>query len=193
MLTSPRGLVGIIAIALVFDFINGFHDSANSIATVVSTRVLSPRYAVLWAAFFNFAAAFGFGVKVATTIGKGVIHAGIVDPTVLLAGLLGAIFWDLLTWYIGLPTSSSHALIGGFSGAAVVKAGWEAIIPGGFLKIAAFIVISPVLGLFIGYFLMILMMNIFLHSTPALVDRLFRWGQLLSAALNMLEHGTNDA
>src|SRR5471032_1690097 len=157
MLSTPHALVFIIGVALLFDFINGFHDSANSIATVVSTRVLSPRYAVLWAAFFNFAAAFGFGVKIATTIGKGVIHAGVVDPPVILAGLLGAIFWDLLTWYIGLPTSSSHALIGGFAGAAVVKAGWDAIIPAGFLKIAAFIVISPVLGLFFGYLLMVLM------------------------------------
>src|SRR5688572_14131171 len=111
MLYSIEAIIFIIAVALIFDFINGFHDSANSIATIVSTRVLSPRYAVMWAAFFNFAAAFGFGVKIASTIGKGVIHPDIVDPSVLLAGLLGAIFWDLLTWYIGLPTSSSHALI----------------------------------------------------------------------------------
>src|SRR3954468_11400972 len=125
---SLHFVVAIIGIALVFDFINGFHDSANSIATIVSTRVLTPRLAVLWAAFFNFIAAFGFGVKVATTIGKGVIHPGIADPTVILAGLIGAIVWDLITWYSGLPTSSSHALIGGFAGAAVVKAGWGAII-----------------------------------------------------------------
>jgi PiT family inorganic phosphate transporter len=193
MFTSTPALAGIIGIALFFDFVNGFHDSANSIATVVSTRVLTPRFAVLWAAFFNFAAVFGFGVKIATTIGKGVIHAGVVDPPVLLAGLLGAIFWDLLTWYIGLPTSSSHALIGGFAGAAVVKAGWDAIIAAGFLKIAAFIVISPVLGLILGYLLMVLMMNIFQKSTPARVDRLFRRGQLFSAALYSLGHGTNDA
>src|SRR3954464_13851377 len=121
---SAHALYTIVAIALFFDFINGFHDSANSIATVVSTRVLTPRFAVLWAAFFNFVAAFGFGVKVATTIGKGVIHAGVVDPTVILAGLVGAILWDLFTWFYGLPTSSSHALIGGFAGAAVMKAGW---------------------------------------------------------------------
>src|SRR4051794_11489921 len=131
---SSHALIGIIAIALFFDFVNGFHDSANSIATVVSTRMLTPRFAVLWAAFFNFVAAFGFGVKVATTIGKGVIHAGVVDPTVILAGLVGAILWDLFTWFYGLPTSSSHALIGGFAGAAVVKAGWAAIIAAGFLK-----------------------------------------------------------
>src|SRR5438552_16878368 len=117
------------AVVLVYYCINGYHDSANSIATVVATRVLCPRYAVLWAAFFNFVASFGFGVKVATTIGKGVIHPGIVDPTVILAGLVGAIFWDLLTWYSGLPTSFSHALIGGFAGAAVIKAGWEAVNP----------------------------------------------------------------
>src|SRR5579872_287864 len=145
-MTGSHAVLAIIAIALCFDFINGFHDSANSIATVVSTRVLTPRLAVLWAAFFNFVAAFGFGVKVATTIGKGVIHPGVADPTVILAGLIGAILWDLITWYYGLPTSSSHALIGGFAGAAVVKAGWGAIIATGLLKIAAFIVISPVVG-----------------------------------------------
>ena len=193
MLTSPTAIAVIIGIALVFDFINGFHDSANSIATVVSTRVLSPRFAVAWAAFFNFAAVFFFGVKIATTIGKGVIHPGVVDPAVLLGGLLGAIFWDLLTWFVGLPTSSSHALIGGFAGAAVMKAGWEAIIPAGFIKITAFIVISPVLGLVFGFLLMVLTMHIFRHSTPARVDRLFRRGQLFSAALYSLGHGTNDA
>src|ERR1019366_2833519 len=150
---STHLVIGIILVALIFDFINGFHDSANSIATVVSTRVLTPRYAVLWAAFFNFVAAFGFGVKVATTIGKGVIHSGVVDPTVIFAALIGAIAWDLFTWYSGLPTSSSHALIGGFAGAAVVKAGWESIIPSGFIKIASFIVISPVLGLGFGFIL----------------------------------------
>src|ERR1019366_1524039 len=120
-LLSTHALIAIIALALCFDFINGFHDSANSIATVVSTRVLTPQLAVLWAAFFNFVAAFGFGVKVATTIGKGVIHPGVVDPTVIFAALIGAIFWDLMTWFYGLPTSSSHALIGGFAGAAVMK------------------------------------------------------------------------
>src|ERR1044071_6757555 len=145
-------VIAIIAIALIFDYINGFHDSANSIATIVSTRVLTPRLAVLWAAFFNFIAAFFFGTHVATTIGKGVIHPGIADPTVILGGLIGAIVWDLITWYYGLPRSSSHALIGGFAGAAVMKAGWGAIIPAGFIKIAMFIVISPVLGLVLGYF-----------------------------------------
>src|ERR1039457_6975335 len=190
---STHLLIGIIIIALVFDFINGFHDSANSIATVVSTRVLAPRYAVLWAAFFNFVAAFGFGVKVATTIGKGVIHPGVVDPSVLLAALIGAIAWDLFTWYSGLPTSSSHALIGGFAGAAVVKAGWDAIIPQGFIKIASFIVISPILGLVFGYLLMVGVLNIFQGMMPDRVDRFFRKGQLFSAALYSLGHGTNDA
>ena len=183
----------LILLALTFDFLNGFHDSANSIATIVSTRVLTPRYAVLWAAFFNFVAAFGFGVKVATTIGKGVIHAGIVDPTVIFAALIGAIAWDLFTWYSGLPTSSSHALIGGFAGAAVVKAGWEAIVPSGFIKIASFIVISPVLGLVFGYLLMVAVLNIFQGMMPDRVDRFFRKGQLFSAALYSLGHGTNDA
>src|SRR6266404_5713646 len=158
---SSHAILAIIAVALAFDFINSFHDSANSIATVVSTRVLTPRLAVVWAAFFNFVAAFGFGVKVATTIGKGVIHAGVADPTVILAGLVGAIAWDLFTWYYGLPTSSSHALIGGFAGAAVMKAGWGAIIAEGFLKIAAFIVIAPVLGLFFGFMLMVVVLNLF--------------------------------
>jgi PiT family inorganic phosphate transporter len=191
--SSTHLVYGIIAIALVFDYINGFHDSANSIATVVSTRVLTPRLAVLWAAFFNFVAAFGFGVKVATTIGKGVIHPGIADPTVILSALIGAIIWDLITWYYGLPTSSSHALIGGFAGAAVVKAGWNAIIPSGFIKIATFIVISPVLGLILGYFFMVIVLNLFQHSSPDRVDRYFRKGQLFSAALYSLGHGTNDA
>jgi inorganic phosphate transporter, PiT family len=190
---STHVIYAIIGIALCFDFINGFHDSANSIATVVSTRVLTPRFAVLWASFFNFVAAFGFGVKVATTIGKGVIHPGVVDPAVILGGLVGAIAWDLLTWYSGLPTSSSHALIGGFAGAAVMKGGWDAIIPAGFLKIAAFIVISPVLGLLLGYFFMVVVLQLFQKSTPDRVDRFFRRGQLFSAALYSLGHGTNDA
>src|SRR5579872_1827671 len=192
-MSGSHAIYAIIAIALCFDFINGFHDSANSIATVVSTRVLTPRLAVLWAAFFNFVAAFGFGVKVATTIGKGVIHPGIVNPTVILAGLIGAIAWDLFTWYYGLPTSSSHALIGGFAGAAVIKAGWDAIVPQGFLKIAAFIVISPVLGLVFGFLQMVLVLQIFQNFTPHRVDRIFRKGQLVSAAFYSLGHGTNDA
>ncbi len=186
-------LVTIIAVALIFDFINGFHDSANSIATVVSTRVLTPRKAVIWAAFFNFVAAFGFEVKVATTVGKGVIHPHIPDAQVILAGLLGAIIWNLLTWYWGLPSSSSHALIGGFAGAAVLKAGWGAVNPQGLGKIAAFIVISPLLGFILGFFMMVIVLNVFRRSSPDRVDRWFRRGQLFSAALYSLGHGTNDA
>jgi PiT family inorganic phosphate transporter len=193
MPTAFHLVVGIIAIALIFDYINGFHDSANSIATVVSTRVLTPRLAVLWAAFFNFIAAFFFGSHVATTIGKGVIHPGIADPLVILGGLTGAIVWDLITWYWGLPTSSSHALIGGFAGAAVMKAGWGAIIPQGLIKIAAFIVIAPVLGFVLGWILMVIVLNIFHHAPPDRVDRYFRRGQLFSAAFYSLGHGTNDA
>jgi PiT family inorganic phosphate transporter len=190
---STSVLFLIVGIALVFDFINGFHDSANSIATVVSTRVLSPRTAVMWAAFFNFVAAFAFDVKVAKTIGKGVIHAGIPDAHVILAGLIAAISWNLLTWYYGLPSSSSHTLIGGFAGAAVMKAGWGAIIPQGLIKIAAFIVIAPVLGFVLGWILMVIVLNIFHHAPPDRVDRYFRRGQLFSAAFYSLGHGTNDA
>src|SRR5882724_622393 len=172
--SSTHLVIGIIAIALIFDYINGFHDSANSIATIVSTRVLTPRLAVLWAAFFNFVAAFGFGVKVATTIGKGVIHPGIVDPTVIFAGLIGAIFWDLLTWYAGLPTSSSHALIGGYAGAAVAKAGLSAIIASGWVKTLVFIVLAPVMGLTIALLLTVALSWILRRSMPRKVDRSFR-------------------
>src|SRR5947207_6315442 len=143
-------VVFIVIVALVFDFINGFHDAANSIATVVSTRVLTPLQAVVWAAFFNFVAAFGFGVSVAKTVGRGVVEPAIVDQWVILAGLLGAIVWDLVTWYWGLPTSSSHALIGGFVGAAIVKAGAKALIVPGLVKIGLFMVLAPVLGFLIG-------------------------------------------
>src|SRR5438132_325147 len=145
-------VVFIVVVALVFDFINGFHDAANSIATVVSTRVLTPLQAVVWAAFFNFVAAFGFGVQVATTVGKGVVEPAIVDQWVILAGLAGAIFWDLITWYWGLPTSSSHALIGGFAGAAVIKAGFGSLVPAGPLKIGVVMVLAPRLGVPVGLF-----------------------------------------
>src|SRR6185369_15039265 len=144
----------IIGVALVFDFLNGFHDAANSIATVVSTRVLSPRNEVAVAAFFNFVAAFGFAPKVATTIGKGVIHPDIVDPTVILCALLGASLWDLLTWWWGLPTSSSHALIGGLAGAAVMKGGVSSLVLTGLVKIASFIVLSPLIGMILGFLVM---------------------------------------
>jgi len=183
----------IVLIALIFDFINGFHDAANSIATVVSTRVLTPLQAVVWAAFFNFVAAFGFGVEVAKTVGKGVVQPSVIDQWVILAGLVGAILWDLITWYWGLPTSSSHALIGGFAGAAVVKAGFGSLIAAGLVKIAVFMILAPLIGLALGFTLMVLTLNIFKNATPGRVDKIFRRGQLLSAAAYSLGHGTNDA
>jgi inorganic phosphate transporter, PiT family len=186
-------VVFIVFIALVFDFINGFHDAANSIATVVSTRVLTPLQAVVWAAFFNFVAAFGFGVEVATTVGKGVVKSAVVDEWVILAGLIGAIVWDLLTWWWGLPTSSSHALIGGFAGAAVVKSGFGALIAPGLIKIGVFMVMAPLLGFVVGFLMMLLTVWVFRKATPGRVDRIFRRGQLLSAAASRLGHGTNDA
>ncbi len=186
-------VVLIVLVALIFDFINGFHDAANSIATVVSTRVLTPLQAVVWAAFFNFVAAFGFGVHVATTVGKGVVHADIVDQWVILAGLVGAIVWDLVTWWWGLPTSSSHALIGGFAGAAVVKAGFGSLVASGLVKIGVFMVLAPLIGFVVGFLMMLLTMWVFRRQTPGRVDRVFRRGQLLSAAAYSLGHGTNDA
>ncbi len=187
-------LVGIIiAVALLFDYINGFHDAANSIATVVSTRVLTPMEAVGWAAFFNFVAAFGFGVKVARTIGKGIVDPAVVDHWVILAGLSGAIIWNIITWYLSIPTSSSHALIGGFAGAAVVKAGMGVLVPSGLIKILVFIVLAPVLGFAVGFSLMIGVAWIFYQTPPGRVDGLFRRLQLLSAAAYSLGHGTNDA
>jgi PiT family inorganic phosphate transporter len=186
-------IVFIVFIALVFDFINGFHDAANSIATVVSTRVLTPLQAVVWAAFFNFVAAFGFGVSVAKTVGKGVVDSAVVDQWVILAGLIGAIVWDLITWAWGLPTSSSHALIGGFAGAAVVKAGFGSLIASGLIKIGAFMILAPLIGLIVGFLMMVLVLNVFKRETPGRVDKVFRRGQLLSAAAYSLGHGTNDA
>jgi len=183
----------IILIALIFDFINGFHDSANSIATVVSTRVLSPKLAVLWAAFFNFVAAFGFGVNVAKTIGKGVIKPETVNEHVILSALLGAIIWDLITWYYGIPSSSSHALIGGFAGSAIASAGRGSLIPSGLYKITFFIFISPIIGLFLGFLNMLIVSWICKDFMPSRVDRWFRRLQLFSAALYSLGHGTNDA
>ncbi len=186
-------LVFIILVALVFDYINGFHDAANSIATVVSTRVLSPTLAVAWAAFFNFVAAFGFGVNVARTVGKGVVESAVVDQWVILAALTGAIVWDLLTWYYGIPTSSSHALIGGFAGAAVAKAGFGSLIFSGLAKIMLFVFLSPLFGLALGFGLMVGVYWIFRGVRPSRVDGLFRRLQLLSAAAYSLGHGTNDA
>jgi len=186
-------VLAIVVVALAFDFINGFHDAANSIATVVSTRVLSPGKAVLWAAFFNFVAAFGFGTAVARTIGKGLIDISIVDPVVIVAGLVGAITWDLITWWGGLPTSSSHALIGGYAGAAVAKAGFAAIIAEGWIKTLVFIVVAPLMGLVLALALTVALSWALRRALPRKVDRLFRGLQLVSAALYSLGHGTNDA
>src|SRR5262249_19392987 len=171
-------VVLIVVVALVFDFINGFHDAANSIATVVSTRVLTPLQAVVWAAFFNFVAAFGFGVSVAKTVGKGVVDSAGVGQWVVLARLLGASVSDLITWAWGLPTSSSHALIGGFAGAAVVKAGFGSLIASGLVKIGAFMILAPLIGLIVGFMMMVLVMNVFKRETPGRVDKVFRRGQL---------------
>ncbi|MCU0249325.1 MAG: inorganic phosphate transporter [Vicinamibacterales bacterium] len=186
-------VITLIAVALIFDYINGFHDAANSIATVVSTRVLSPGQAVVWAAFFNFVAAFGFGTAVAKTIGSGMIDINVVTFAVIFSGLFGAITWDLITWYFGLPTSSSHALIGGYAGAAIAKAGFSAIIPAGWTKTLIFIVLSPLIGLGFGLGLMVAIYWLFRRTTPTRVDHWFRKLQLVSAALFSLNHGANDA
>jgi PiT family inorganic phosphate transporter len=188
------GLIFVIFVALSFDFFNGFHDAANSIATVVSTRVLTPTLAVGWAALFNFIAFLLFGTKVASTIAKGVVQPEVFTKSVIFAGLIGAIAWDLITWFLGLPTSSSHALIGGMAGAAVAKAGWHSIIAEGFRRIAVFIVLSPLLGLFLGFTVLVAVMWAF-HRYRR-VDRLnkgFRRVQLASAAAYSLGHGANDA
>jgi inorganic phosphate transporter, PiT family len=190
-----------VLVALIFDFFNGFHDAANSIATVVSTRVLSPRLAVLWAAVFNFIAAFFLGTAVAKTIGKGMIDLSIVTQYVVLAGLAGAIVWDVLTWWWGMPTSSSHALIGGYAGAAVARAaiyrGWHnslsVILPAGWTKTLIFIVLAPLMGLVLAFAVMVALYWIFQHSSPRRVDTIFRKLQLLSAAAYSLGHGGNDA
>jgi inorganic phosphate transporter, PiT family len=186
-------IIFLIGLALFFDFLNGFHDSANSIATVVSTRVLSPRLAVIWAAFFNFIAFLFFGLHVAGTIGKGIVSLGVLDPTVILATLAGACLWDLITWYYGLPTSSSHALMGGLIGAALVKAGPASLQWGGIMKTVAFIIISPLLGMALGMLNGVAIQWIFRRSSPSKVDHLFRKGQLVSAAFYSLGHGGNDA
>jgi inorganic phosphate transporter, PiT family len=186
-------VVFVIVVALGFDFINGFHDAANSIATVVSTRVLSPQKAVLWAAFFNFVAAFVLGTHVAKTIGKGMIDISVVTYDVVLAGLIGAIVWDLITWYYGLPVSSSHALIGGYAGAAVAKAGIGAILPAGWIKTLQFIVLAPLMGAVLGFALMVSVTWLFRRWAPFRLDQLFRRLQLLSAGFYSLGHGGNDA
>jgi inorganic phosphate transporter, PiT family len=183
----------VIVVALLFDFLNGFHDAANSIATVVSTRVLSPRAAVLLAAVCNFSAAFFLETKVAATIGHDIVHPQYLDPYMVMFGLLGAIAWDLITWWFGLPTSSSHALIGGFAGAAVAKAGWVTLKPQGFLKVIPFIVIAPIVGLVLGRLMMMLMYFLFRKSSPRKVDSFFRRGQIVSASIFSFSHGMNDA
>ncbi|MCX5716472.1 MAG: inorganic phosphate transporter [Candidatus Omnitrophica bacterium] len=183
----------LIALALSFDFLNGFHDSANSIATIVSTRVLSPRLAVIWAAFFNFAAFLFFGLHVANTIGKGIVDINVIDKAVIFGALTGACGWNIITWYFGLPTSSSHALIGGIIGAALVKAGPKSLVLSGIAKTVTFIFVSPVLGLILGLGIGIAVYWLFRKSSPFKVDHIFRKGQLVSAALYSLGHGGNDA
>ena len=193
MTTTTALVVFIILVALAFDFLNGVHDAANSIATVVSTRVLSPQKAVAWAAFFNFVAAFVLGTHVAKTIGNGMIDLAVVTQEVILAGLVGAIAWNLITWYYGLPVSSSHALIGGYAGAAVAKAGFGAILVSGWTKTLLFIVLAPLIGMILGFFLMVLVTWTVRSWRPSKVDRRFRGLQLLSAAAYSLGHGGNDA
>jgi PiT family inorganic phosphate transporter len=187
------GIILIIVMALSFDFVNGFHDSANSIATVVSTRVLTPLQGVVWAAVFNFIAAFIFGTAVAKTIGDGLVDVNKIDNLVIFCALIGAISWDIVTWRLGLPTSSSHALIGGYAGAAIVKAGFGVLVMQGWIKTIAFIFIAPLLGYVLGLVFMTAIYWTFRKISPARVDRLFRRGQLVSAALYSLGHGSNDA
>jgi PiT family inorganic phosphate transporter len=186
-------LVFLIVLALAFDFLNGFHDAANSIATIVSTRVMRPQWAVLWAAFFNFIAFLFFGLLVAATVGKGIIDPAIVDHHVVFGALVGAICWNIITWYFGIPSSSSHALIGGLAGAAVAKAGVGALVAAGFLKTTAAIVLSPMIGLALGASLMLVVSWLFSGTTPRKVDRWFRRVQFVSASLYSLGHGGNDA
>ena len=183
----------IVLVALAFDFINGFHDAANAIATVVSTRVLTPQAAVIWAAFWNFVAAFVFGTAIAKTVGSGMIDLKVVDATVVLGGLVGAIVWDLVTWWLGLPTSSSHALVGGYAGAAIAKAGFSAVIASGWIKTLIFIVVAPVLGLVLALALTVVLSWALYRAQPGPVNRTFRRLQLVSASLYSLGHGTNDA
>jgi PiT family inorganic phosphate transporter len=186
-------VLGIVAVALIFDFINGFHDSANSIATVVSTRVLSPGVAVIWAAAFNVLAAFVVGTAVARTIGKGLIEPSVVDANLILSALIGAIVWNIITWYVGLPSSSSHALMGGLGGAAIAKAGFPALQLAGWVLPVAFILVSPLLGLALALGLTVALSWLLKSAPPGPVDRVFRRLQLVSAALYSLSHGANDA
>src|SRR5581483_204556 len=186
-------LVLLILVALAFDFMNGFHDAANSIATVVSTRVLTPRAAVAWAAFFNFVAAFGFGVAVATTVGKGIVAPDVVDNAVIFAGVFAAFIWDWITWHYGLPSSSSHALIAGLAGAGATKGGLGVLVPAGLTKVIVFIIVSPLVGFVLGATFMLVTVRIVHRHSPSTIDRVFRRLQLVSAAAYSLGHGTNDA
>jgi len=186
-------VIFLVIIALAFDFLNGFHDSANSISTIVSTRVLKPQQAVLWAAFFNFSAVFFVGTAVAHTVGKGIIHIDIVDNLVIMSALSGAIAWNIATWYYGLPSSSSHALIGGLIGAGVSKAGTSTLLWPGIIKTTLFIFVSPAIGMSLGFIFMVLAMNLSHRSNIAKSDKLFRKLQLFSAAVYSLGHGMNDA
>ncbi|HEY2850167.1 MAG TPA: anion permease [Gemmatimonadaceae bacterium] len=187
-------VIVIVLIAFAFDFINGFHDSANAIATIVGTRVLSPAAAVLWAATFNFAAVFIGSTAVAKAVSGGFVAPSIVTPNVICAALIGAIVWNLITWYFGIPSSSSHAIIGGFAGAAVARGGWGALLWGRkWIETLSAIAISPLLGMLIGFILMVIVYNVFRRATPRRIDKLFRPGQLISSALLSVAHGTNDA
>ena len=190
---SFSALVALIFVALAFDFLNGLHDAANSIATVVSTRVLRPQYAVIWAAFFNFIAFLFFGLHVAQTVGTGIVAAEVVDAAVIFGALMGAICWNLLTWWLGIPSSSSHALIGGLAGAGMMKAGLTAIVWSGLGVTAAAIVLSPLLGFLLALLLVLIVSWAFVRSTPSAVDNTFRTLQLVSAAFYSLGHGGNDA
>ena len=193
IIVSLPVLIGLIGVALVFDFLNGLHDAANSIATIVSTRVLSPRYAVLWAAFFNFIAFLFFGLHVAQTIGKGIVEANVIDPLVVFGALMGAIIWNVITWWGGIPSSSSHALVGGLLGAGVTKAGLDGIVWPGVIKTASGIVLSPLVGFTIAILLVLVVTWAFMRTSPYLVDRYFRILQFVSAALYSMGHGANDA
>jgi inorganic phosphate transporter, PiT family len=186
-------VIVIIIVALIFDFLNGFHDAANSIATIVSTRVLTPRQAVAWAAFFNLVAAFAFDVHIAKTIGKGLVDLASINEYVILSGIIGAIAWNLITWYFGIPSSSSHALIGGYGGAAVAKVGFSVLLVDGWIKTFLFIVLAPIIGMILGYLLQVIVLWIVHARAYSRVDNTFRKLQLLSAALYSLGHGTNDA
>ncbi|AOF90663.1 inorganic phosphate transporter [Sinorhizobium sp. RAC02] len=186
-------LVGLVGIALLFDFLNGLHDAANSIATIVSTRVLRPQYAVMWAAFFNFIAFLFFGLHVAETLGKGIIDPGIVSPLVIFAALMGAIIWNVVTWIFGIPSSSSHALIGGLVGAGLAKTGFDAVVWSGLIKTASAIFLSPAIGFLLALILVLIVSWLFVRQTPFAVDRTFRVMQFISASLYSLGHGGNDA